>query len=153
MIYKINEQDRIDTFDYYVRKCRDAGTITTIPIKNKILKEASNLDVISQAPSILCQILFTDNLIEEITIHAPLFLRFTYENEIAQKCLISGIERVIILHNLTEEVVPIFNLCYKLNLIDEDVFFIWASECENEAIVDAAIPFITWLKEAEEESD
>ena len=90
-------------------------------------------------------------------------MRFTHENTKAQKALIGGIECVIQLHpsTLLPKVPHILKALYDVDILDEEVLLEWGSKPsrkyvgkELSADIHAkAQPFITWLKEAEEESE
>lgn len=140
------KQDKIDTFNYFVKKCLDKKFIAC----SKVLKEAKHLDLVTEAPFLLAELLFSANIIDEIQTHAPLFLQFTYENEKAQNYLMNGIKKIILNENLQSEAVKIFYWCYHLNLIQEDYFLNWIDETEEFFIT--LYPFYNWLKNAQEES-
>lgn len=92
-----------------------------------------------------------------------LFLRFTHGNVKAQKALLGGIEHVISLHQaaLLPKVPHILKALYDYDLIEEEILIEWSSRPSGKRIskelsaeiLAKAQPFITWLKEAEEESD
>jgi translation initiation factor 5 len=100
---------------------------------------------------------------KQIEKYANLFLRFTHENQKAQKYLIGGVEKTIKVHEATlmNKVPHIFKMFYEEDLLDEEVLFEWAKKVSKknvsketaQKIHDKAAPFIKWLKEAEEESD
>jgi hypothetical protein len=42
---------------------------------------------------------------------------------------------------------------YDADLVDEDAFFAWEATATHSALARRLAPFLTWLREAEEESD
>merc|ERR1719412_1313783 len=100
---------------------------------------------------------------KQIEKYANLILRFTLENQKAQKYLIGGVEKTIKVHEaaLMNKVPHIFKMFYEEDILEEEVIFEWAKKVSKkyvsketaQKIHDKAAPFIKWLKEAEEESE
>jgi len=123
------------------------------------------LEVRDKAPIVLCELLFDAGMIKEKQIekYANLMLRFTHENQKAQKYLIGGVEKTIKVHEaiLMNKVPHIFKIFYEEDVLEEEVLFEWAKKISKkyvsketaQKIHDKAAPFIKWLKEAEEETD
>ena len=157
------EKQRMDMFYEYVKKRRDAGDLDNIQMHKEVHNEAKRLEVNQKAPLILAELLFSANLVSDIKKHRGLLLRFTHEDEKAQKYLLGGVEQVIALHaaKLIDKVAIILKLFYDTDLLDEKIILDWASKVSKKyvskdvatQIHDKAAPFIKWLKEAEEESE
>lgn len=156
------EKERIDIFYDYVKKRRDACELESVSAHKDLHSEATRLDVISKAPLVLAELLFSANITTEIKKHRNLLLRFTHNDEKAQKYLLGGVEQIIALHtNLLEKVAIILKLFYDSDLLDEKIILDWSSKVSKkyvskevaQQIHDKAAPFIKWLKEAEEESE
>jgi len=157
------EKQRMDIFYEYVKKRRDAGDLDNIQVHKEVHNEAKRLEVTQKAPLILAELLFSANLVNDIKKHRGLLLRFTHEDEKAQKYLLGGVEQVIALHaaKLMDKVAIILKLFYDTDLLDEKIILDWASKVSKKyvskdvatQIHDKAAPFIKWLKEAEEESE
>lgn len=157
------EKQRMDIFYEYVKKRRDAGELDNVQVHKEVHSEAVRLDVQQKAPLILAELFFTANIIVEIKKHRNLLLRFTHEDEKAQKYLLGGVEQIIALNaaKLMDKVAPILKLFYDTDLLDEKVILEWGSKISKkyvskevaQQIHDKAAPFIKWLKEAEEESE
>lgn len=157
------EKERMDIFYEYVKKRRDAGQLENLQVHKELHSEATRLEVNQKSPLILVELLFTTNITAEIKKHRNLLLRFTHEDEKAQKYLLGGVEQVIALHaaKLMDKVPVILKLFYDTDLLDEKVILDWASKVSKKyvskeiatQIHDKASPFIKWLKEAEEESE
>lgn len=157
------EKERMDIFYEYVKKRRDAGELESVQAHKDLHSEAQRLEVIPKAPLVLAELLFSANITAEIKKHRNLLLRFTHEDEKAQKYLLGGVEQIIALHaaKLLEKVAIILKLFYDTDLLEEKVILDWAAKVSKkyvskevaQQIHDKAAPFIKWLKEAEEESE
>lgn len=157
------EKQRMDIFYEYVKKRRDLGELENVQAHKELHSEATRLEVNQKAPLILAELLFSANITADIKKHRNLLLRFTHEDEKAQKYLLGGIEQVIALHaaKLMDKVAVILKLLYDTDLLDEKIILEWGSKVSKKyvskeiatQIHDKAAPFIKWLKEAEEESE
>lgn len=127
----------------------------------ELLIEAERLDIVHKAPLVLAELLFTDNLTQDVRKHRVLLLRFTHNNPKAQRYLIGGIEQVIALHKdkLVPKVAGVLKLFYDSDVLEEKVILDWSQKVSKKyvskevatEIHEKAKPFIQWLKEAEEE--
>ena len=123
------------------------------------------LEVRNKAPIVLCELLFNDKMFKEKQIekYSNLMLRFTHENQKAQKYLLGGIEKTVEVHAavLMPRVPHILKALYEEDILEEEVLFEWAKKVSKKnvsketsaKIHEKAQPFIKWLKEAEEESE
>jgi len=160
-----SEEERINIFYKFVVIKKNALPINTGAGAKEVLAEADRLEVRDKAPIVLCELLFNAMMIKEKQIekYANLMLRFTHENQKAQKYLIGGVEKTIKVHEATlmNKVPHIFKIFYEEDILEEEVLFEWAKKISKkyvsketaQKIHDKAAPFIKWLKEAEEESD
>jgi len=158
------EVDRINIFHKYVVIKKNAGPINPAAAK-EILAEAGRLEITNKAPIVLCELLFDDKIMKEKQIkkYRNLILRFTNDNQKAQKYLIGGLEKTIETHQaiLLPRVPHIFKEFFEEDMLDEEVLLEWAKKVSKkyvskdvaQKIHDKAAPFIQWLKEAEEESE
>jgi translation initiation factor 5 len=90
------------------------------------------------------------------------FLRACHDNAKAQKYLLGGVELVISLHKdvLLPRVSHILKALYDADILEEEVLMEWGKKASkkyvskelSEAILEKAKPFLTWLKEAEDET-
>ena len=155
-----SEVDRINIFHAFVKARMDK--ITEATVEKEIFKEASRLEIQNKATIVLCELLLGETIIAQTKKHKRIFLRFTSENQKAQKYLIGGIEKTIELKKnvLLSKVAGIFKTFYDEDILDEEVILEWAKKVSkkyvskelSEQIHKKADPFIKWLKEAEEES-
>lgn len=155
------EKERMDILYEYIKKRRDTGELENVQVHKEVHNEAKRLEVNQKAPLILAELLFTANITADIKKYRGLLLRFTHEDEKAQKYLLGGVEQVIALHEkkLMDKVAGILKLFYDTDLLDEKVILEWAQKISKKYVSKEvaaqihakAAPFITWLKEAEEE--
>merc|ERR1711988_21707 len=160
-----SEEDRINIFYKFVVNKKNAGPINQGVGAKEVIAEADRLEVRNKAPIVLCELLFNDKMFKEKQIekYKNLILRFTHENQKAQKYLLGGVEKTIEVHEaaLMNKVPHILKFFYEEDVIDEEVFFEWAKKVSKKyvsketaaKIHEKAQPFIKWLKEAEEESE
>lgn len=156
-----SEKERLDMFFEFVKKKRDAGELDSVAVHKELYSEADRLDVLHKAPLILVELLFSTNIIQEARKHRNLLLRFTVEQDKAQRYLMGGLEQIIALHpdKLMDKVAGILKLFYDLDILDEKTILEWASKVSKKyvskevsaEIHEKATPFVKWLKEAEEE--
>ena len=160
-----SEEDRINIFYKFVVNKKNAGPINQGVGAKEVIAEADRLEVRNKAPIVLCELLFNDKMFKEKQIEksSNLMLRFTHENQKAQKYLLGGIEKTIEVHEsvLMPRVPHILKALYEEDILEEEVLFEWAKKVSKKnvsketsaKIHEKAQPFIKWLKEAEEESE
>ncbi|EDW82462.1 uncharacterized protein Dwil_GK25118 [Drosophila willistoni] len=159
--YDKTEKERIDIFYELVKNKRDKKQLDDVPTHKELLIEAERLDIVNKAPLVLAELLFTENIINDVRKNRILLLRFTHNNPKAQRYLIGGIEQTVELHtnNLMSKVAGIFKIFYDLDILDEKVILDWAQKVSKRhvskkiatEIHEKVEPFVQWLKDAEEE--
>ena len=126
------EEERINIFYKFVVIKKNAIPINTGAGAKEVLAEADRLEVRDKAPIVLCELLFNAMMIKERQIekYANLLLRFTHENQKAQKYLIGGVEKTIKVHEATlmNKVPHIFKIFYEEDILEEEVLFEWAKK-------------------------
>ncbi|XP_076395572.1 eukaryotic translation initiation factor 5 [Megachile rotundata] len=152
------EKERMDMFYKLVKCRRDAGQLDN---HKELVTEAERLEIKTKAPLVLAELLFDQNIAAQAKKYRVLLLRFTHDDIKAQKYLIRGIEQVIALHKdaLMPKVPGILKLFYDVDILEEKALFEWSNKVTkkyvskdlSQEIHDKAAPFLTWLKEAEEE--
>lgn len=157
-----SEKDRIDLFHAFVMKRRDANQLDNVQVHKEIVVEAERLDIFAKAPLILAELLFCENIIQEVRKHRNLLLRFTHNNQKAQRYLLGGLEQIIEMHEtkLLDKVAGILKLFYDSDILEEKTILEWSEKISkkyvskemSEKIHEKAKPFIQWLREADEES-
>lgn len=160
-----SEVDRINIFHKFVVIKKNAGPIHQGAAAKEVVAEADRLEVKNKAPIVLCELLFDDKMFKEKQLekYSKLFLRFTHENQKAQKYLLGGLEKTVESQEaaLLNKVPHIFKILFEEDVLEEEVILEWAKKVSKkyvskdvaQKIHDKAAPFIKWLKEAEEESD
>lgn len=156
-----SEKERMDIFYELVKRRRDGSELENVQVHKELAVEADRLDISQKAPLVLAELLFTQNIPNEVKKHRNLLLRFTHNCLKAQRYLIGGLEQIIFLHSakLLDKVAAIFKLFYDHDILEEKALLEWASKVSkkyvskefSEKIHEKAKPFINWLQEAEEE--
>jgi len=159
------ESERINIFHAFLQiKAGEGGGAMDANTIKEVHKEAERLEVTNKAPLVLCEVLLTgDKVVEKIKTHKIMFVKFTNENQKAQKYLLGGIEKLIEMKRdlLLPKVAGIFKILYDEDILDEEVIIEWSKKVSKkyvskelaEKIHKNAAPFVTWLQEAEEESE
>lgn len=81
------EKERLDLFYEFVKKRRDESQLENVQVHRELTVEADRLDIIQKAPLVLAELLFSANIIQEVKKHRNLLLRFTHNNQKAQRYL------------------------------------------------------------------
>ncbi|KAG7277742.1 hypothetical protein CRUP_023030 [Coryphaenoides rupestris] len=154
-------EERVNLFYNFVKERKEDGSMDTAD--KEVLAEAERLDVTAMGPLILSELLFNEDIREQIKKYKRHFLRFCHNNKKAQKYLLGGFECLVRLHQtqLLPRVPIILKDLYDADLLEEDVIFAWAEKVSKKYVSKElakeihakAAPFVKWLKEAEEESE
>lgn len=147
----------------FVKSKKEAGLLQDQMVQKEIVKEAERLDIRDKSVLIMSEILFSENIIEEIKANKILLLRFCYENKKAQKYLLGGFEKLVgdVYHDkLFNQSMKILKTFYDEDILDEETIIEWSQKeskkyvpkIMSKKIHEKVAPFITWLKEAEEDS-
>ena len=89
------EKEKMDIFHKYVNSKKAEGNVTQTSEK-EILTEAERLEIVNKATIVLCEVMLDgDKVVAQIQQYNRLFLRFTNNNQKAQKYLLGGIECLI----------------------------------------------------------
>jgi len=157
-----SEKERLDIFYEFVKKRRDANELDNVQVHKELAVEADRLDITQKAPLVLAELLFSTNITQEVRKHRNLLLRFTHNNQKAQRYLMGGLEQIIALHadKLMDKVAGILKLFYDTDILEEKTILEWSEKISkkyvpketSEKIHEKAKPFIQWLREADEES-
>lgn len=144
---KIDENGNNNAFDVNAQK--------------EIVGEAERLEVKDKAVLVLCELIFNENMIQQIKLYRNLFIRFCADKPKAQKYLLRGLEMTIKLYQnqLLPKVSHILKELYDGDILEEKQILEWAEKKNKktvgkelaEQIHSKAAPFIKWLKEADEE--
>ena len=89
------EKEKMDIFHQFVNSKKEEGKLTQTSEK-EILTEAERLEIVNKATIVLCEVMLDgDKVVAQIQQYNRLFLRFTNNNQKAQKYLLGGIECLI----------------------------------------------------------
>lgn len=154
------QQERLDIFYNYVKRKIEEGKIELAD--KEVEAEAERLDIKDKGPLVLSELLFNENMKEQIVKYQKLLFRFTRENHKAQKYLMGGFEQLVKMYSdtLMPKVPHILKTFYDTDILDEEVILEWSKKVSkkyvskeiSQEIHDKAAVFIKWLEEAEEES-
>ena len=89
--------------------------------------EAERLDMFDKAAGILAELLFDQDILNQITHYRPVFLQFVYSKSKAQKHLLEAVEGMIATDHpeLMTKVPHILKTLYDNDLVEEEAFFDW----------------------------
>lgn len=159
-------KDKINIFHDFVKarkKALNGGKIQQSDEK-EILSEAERLEIVNKATIVLCELILDgEKVADQIKENRRLFLRFTNENQKAQKYLMGGFECLIAAREelLLPKAMAILKAFYDMDIIEEEIILDWGKKVSkkyvskelSEKIHKKVDPFLKWLKEADEESD
>jgi len=147
------EKDPIDEFADYIEEEERSD--------KEIIKKARDLGLKNdKVCTVLVQVLFDEDVLEEISERAELISTFV-KNEKCQKAVLGGIERLVVQNSkLLPKVAFILKAFYDEDILEEDTLLAWGEKASKKYVDKAkskeirkqATPFLNWLKEAEEES-
>jgi translation initiation factor 5 len=136
-----------------------------LPSDIDIYKKIVELEIQDKEETVqvLAQTLFDDDIKQQIEPHLGLLAKLIHGDEDFEKAFLGGLERFLGLEkpNLIPQVPAILMQLYDKELVSEEVITNWGSKVSrkyvpkdvSKKVRKAAKPFITWLQEAEEESD
>lgn len=136
-----------------------------LPSDIDIYKKIMELNILEKPETVqvLAQTLFDDDIIDQLDEHLGLLKKLINNKSEFEQAFLGGLERYLGLENqgLIEKVPKILVTVYNKDLISEDVILNWGTKVSKKYVAKdiskkvrkAAKPFITWLQEADEESD
>lgn len=136
-----------------------------LPSDIDIYKKIVELDLLEkpEVVLVLAQVLFDENILEQLGEHSGLLGKLIHGDEDFEKAFLGGLERFLGLEK--QDLIPtlpkILVSVYDKDLISEEVIISWGLKVSkkyvpkdvSKKVRKAAKPFIQWLKEADEESD
>ncbi|KAJ3304361.1 hypothetical protein HDV03_002842 [Kappamyces sp. JEL0829] len=155
-----DDDDLIDPVDEFA----DFITKRSGPLSDEaIIAKAKEIGIRpDKAVTVLVQLLFDEKMVKENQVekHASL-LSYFCEDEKCQKGVLGGVERLVVVSYpvLLPAVSLIFKALYDHDIVEESVFLAWDEKASKKyvdkkdakVVREKAAPFITWLREAEEE--
>lgn len=162
-MYLSDSKESANVFYTLVNEKKEANLLMDVNVQKELLKEAERLNIRDKSLLILSELLFTENIIEEIKKYKILFLRFCNENKKAQKYLLGGFEKLVgdvYKDKLLSNSVKILKQFYDQEILDEETIIEWSAKKSKKyvskeisrKIHENVAPLIKWLKEADEES-
>lgn len=160
-----SEEQRLDMLHNFFVKAKDEGRISDAKGQTALRDEAERLELKQKASVILANVLFDEKIIadKQIQAHRNLLLRFVMGDKKAQRYLMGGIEQVIQKHDgaLLALSGHIVKELYEADICEEDALLAWGEKASGKyisktfakKIIEKAQPVLTWLKEAEEETE
>lgn len=160
-----SEEQRLDMLHNFFVKAKDEGRISDAKGQNGLRDEAERLELKQKASLLLANVLFDEKVVadKQIAAHRNLLLRFVLNDKKAQRYLLGGIEQVIHKHNdeLLSKSAHIIKSLYDSDICEEEVLLAWGEKPSSKyvsksfakKIIETAVPVLTWLKEAEEETE
>ncbi|CAF1193348.1 unnamed protein product [Rotaria sp. Silwood1] len=160
--------ERCEQYNRLVEKKKKEQKLNDMNTIKDLVAEAERLEIMEQAPFIVGQCVFTENILKEIDEYKILLTKLCTKNAKGQKYLLHAIEALIADH---EEIrTKIFNKkamskillkFYDEDIIEEDTFYLWheksskrfANKTIAKEIREMSKEFILWLRTAEESSD
>lgn len=151
-----SKSTRLDIFNKFVE---EQFKRTENPVE-EVIREAERLEIMDKGIMVLISILWdTSDIPFAMKSHKGLFHRFTFGNNKAQMYALNALEKLIELDETRlNKTMRYLNTMYDLDLIDEEVFIEWEETLPRFVSKELAIkiravgsPFLTWIKEAEEQ--
>ncbi|KAF9784335.1 eukaryotic translation initiation factor 5 [Thelephora terrestris] len=152
-----NGDDPYSQLGAWVSENQDAGPVEVF---RKV--QEMGLEKKHKAVQVLVQTLFTEDIVEEIKLSAPIFLKMV-TSERHQKALLGGLERFLgIDHPDLISVVPkVLMEFYQIDVLEEEVVKQWGTHVSrkyvdketSKKVRKASEPFLQWLDEAEDDDD
>ena len=164
-MYMKDSKESSKLFYMFAKEKKDANELNDANVQKELVKEAELLNIKDKAILYLAEIIFTENIFDEIKKHKILLLRFCNENKKAQKYLLGAYEKLVAdvyKEKLFPHAVKILKQFYDEDIIDEETIIEWSgkeskkyiSKEMSKKLHEKVAPLVKWLKEAEvEDSD
>ena len=147
-----------------VKEKKENNLLLNVNVQKELLNEAKKLDIKDKAVLVLSELLFSQDMFNEIEKYRSLFLRFCADNKKAQKYLLGGYEKLVgdvYKDELFNTAMKILKQFYDMDIIEEETIIEWAakdskkyvSKETNKMIRQKVSRFVEWLKEADEEEE
>ena len=136
-----------------------------LPSDVEIFRKIYEMQLVEEPDVVLmlAQVLFDENIVDQIEEHAGMLSKLINDQISFEKAFLGGLERFLGLDNpeLIPPVPKILMKLYDKELLSEDAIVAWGlkvskkyvSKDVSKKVRKAAKPFVTWLEEADQESD
>ena len=163
-MYLNDTKESANLFYKLVKEKKELGELEDAQVQKELTKEAERLEIKDKATLVLSELLFTENIVDEIKKYRILLLRFCHENRKAQKYLLGGCEKLVgdvYKEKLFGQALKIWKLLYDEDIVEEETVLEWAAKVSKKYVSkdvakklhEKVEPFVKWLKEAEVEDD
>ncbi|RNA42407.1 Eukaryotic translation initiation factor 5 [Brachionus plicatilis] len=163
-VYKTDHKESANQFFKLVSEKKETGCLLDSIVQKELLNEAERLGIREKCLLIFTELLFTENILEEIKTYRILLLRFCNENKKAQRYLLGGFEKLVAdvyKDKLFDKSVNILKQFYDMDILEEEAIVEWSAKESKKYISkelsrklhEKVSPFVKWLREAEVESD
>lgn len=152
--------ERLDMLHHYFINAKKDGSISD---SKKILNEAERLELKTKAPLLLADVIFDCDVVNQISTHRNLLLRFCVNDKKAQRHLLGGIEQLIFANKevLLPKTAHIIKALYDTDVCEEETLLAWGAKPSSKYVkkefakdmIKVAQPVLTWLQEAEEDTE
>jgi translation initiation factor 5 len=116
-------EDRLQMLHDYFKQQKEAGSLGD---GKQLLNEAERLDLKTKAPLLLVLVLFTKDILNELTTYRTIFLRFCLDNKKGQRYLLGGIEQFLEKNpDLLPRAPHIVKALYDKDLCTEESILAW----------------------------
>jgi len=153
------EDQRLDMMERFFVKAKKENMLQDPKL---LLLEAERLDLKSKAPLLLCNLLFDRQILEQLKQYRNLFIRFTHNDNKAQRHFLGGIELLIDSNwdTMLARTAHIIKAIYDQDICTEESIISWGKKPSSKyvkkerakEILAKAAPVIEWLQNASEES-
>lgn len=153
--------ERVNMFFKFIEDIKQQEGVSALLQQIQKLKgEAERLDVMEKAAGVLAELLFDENILQQIKEYRPLLLVFVNGSRKAQKYLLGVCEMLVgeVHPQLLPKVPHILKALYDEDIVEEEAVLEWADKVPKKKkelakqIREKAEPVIMWLRTAEEES-
>ncbi|XP_074595958.1 eukaryotic translation initiation factor 5 isoform X2 [Brevipalpus obovatus] len=151
-----SSEERVTILFNFIKKS-DLNGVFDASVRKEILAEADRLDLRDKAVLVLCELLFNEDILQQIKTYRNLFLQFTRDNPKAEKYLLRGVEQTVQIfkEKLLPKVPHILKAFWEGDVLSEEAILDWGSKTAKKSICKEirakAEPFLVWLETAEEE--
>jgi translation initiation factor 5 len=156
------KRESCNLFYEMVKEKKEVNLLLDTKIQKGLLEEAERLNIKDKSTLILSELLFTENILEEIKKYRSILLRFCLGNKKAQKYLLRGYEKLVgdvYKEKLFDNAVYILKKFYDEEILDEDAIIEWSVKASkkylnkdmSKKLHEKVAPLIKWLRETEEE--
>lgn len=158
-----NEAKHNELGEWLLNESKDSKD--DLPSDVEIYKKIVELEILEtpETVQVLAQALFDEDIVEEIKEHLGLLIKLIDSKPEFEKAFLGGLERFLGLEkpSLIPIVPKILSVLYDKDLVSEEVILAWGSKVSKKYVPKdvskkvrrAAKPFVSWLKEADEEEE